>query len=354
MNQNVVNYLQENKDKFAQDDLVSQLGTAGYGEADIAEGVAVVYGGTPMPVAQTKYAGFWIRWAASFIDGLVLIIPHFIVGFIFSIMTAGIAAKVLVNIASFAVTWIYFIFMTNKYQATLGKKVVGIKVISNKSDKLTLGQIVLRETVGKLASAFILLIGYLMIAFTSRKQGLHDMIADTVVVYKDPNKKTPTWIFIIVFILPIIASIGILASIVLVSLNSARNKAQNAATKASLNMHMQKEASTINSSQSQNNARSNAQDASIKSSVSSNIVVANFYKNNNGSLIGFTPDFGTNFYDCSDKPVANISPDGKDMAIFAKLCSNPTTYFCVDMNSNSVEVDQTYAMSKKTDCGMKK
>lgn len=332
MNQNVVNYLQENKDKYAQDVLVTQLRITGYSEADIAEGIFVVYenSGAPIPAMQIKYAGFWVRYAASLIDGMIVIIPMFILGLVFALVSIGGLADlesegsgIFLRLFVSVLVWIYFIVMTKNYGATLGKKAMGIKVISDKSENLSWGQVILRETLGKIISTIILYIGYLMAGFTARKQALHDMMASTVVVYKDPNDKPKSWIIVLVIVIPFILAIiiGIFASITLVSLNSARGKAQ---------------------------------DASIKTIVSSVIPSAIIYQSEKGSLVGFVPDFGTSIQGCSGKPSVNISPDGQKMAIFAKLCSSSTTYFCVDLNSNSTEVNQVYAMSGKTDCGVKK
>jgi len=316
--------------KYAQDVLAGQLRTAGYGEIDIAEGISAVYenSGAPVPAMQIKYAGFWVRYAASLIDGMIIIIPMFILGLlVFALVSIGglgsEGSGIFLRLFVPVLIWIYFIVMTKNYGATLGKRAMGIKVISDKSENLSWGQVVLRETLGKFISAIILYIGYLMAGFTARKQGLHDMIASTVVVYKDPNKKPKGWIIGLVIAVPFVLAIiiGILASTVLISLSSARGKAQ---------------------------------DASIKASVSSAIPTAILYQDDRGSLVGFTPDFGTSLQACSGKPIVNISPDGQKMAIFAKLCSSSTKYFCADLNSNSMEVDPAYAMSEKTDCGVKK
>ncbi len=271
---------------------------------------------------QVKYAGFWIRWIANFIDGLVLIIPTIIVGLIIKFTTFGAVQSVFISISGLLVSWIYFVWMTNKYQATLGKRALGIQVVSDKSENLSLGQVILRETIGKFISMVILFIGYIMAGFTKRKQALHDKIASTLVVYKDPNKKVTVWIIVIVIIASLLilaVIIGILVSIVLVSLNSARNKAQDAATKAN---------------------------------ISSVIPVAIMYQDNRGTLKGFVPNFGVQFKKCTGNPIVNISPDGQNMAIFAKLCDpkSESKYFCDDLNSNSAEVDENYAKSGKTLC----
>lgn len=77
---------------------------------------------------------------------------------------------------------LYYAFMeSSKFQATLGKMVMGIRVVSNTGQKIDFSKALLRN-LSKILSALILGIGYIMIVFDSRKQGLHDKIADTFVV----------------------------------------------------------------------------------------------------------------------------------------------------------------------------
>ncbi|MFZ2188910.1 MAG: RDD family protein [Candidatus Moraniibacteriota bacterium] len=143
------------------------------------------------PVAtqmQVRYAGFWIRFAAAFIDGLVLSIPQAIVRVFVTVANFGEMYAITSSVLSCLVTWAYYVLMTNNYQATLGKKAVGIRVLSGNLERLTLNQVLLRETVGKLVSMLIIMIGYIMAGFTEKKRALHDIIANTVVVYNDQNK----------------------------------------------------------------------------------------------------------------------------------------------------------------------
>ncbi|MCH8054447.1 MAG: RDD family protein [Planctomycetes bacterium] len=72
---------------------------------------------------------------------------------------------------------------------TVGKYVCGIRVVDLYGQQLTFGRALGRE-VSKILSA-ILCIGYIMAAFTERKQGLHDMIASTYVVYVEPDLTVP-------------------------------------------------------------------------------------------------------------------------------------------------------------------
>lgn len=264
------------------------------------------------PMAQVEYAGFWVRYAAVFIDGLILMIPT-------ALLRLFLDESILGTLAQYAVMWAYYIFMTKNYQATLGKQALGLMVLSEKGPELTLGQLVLRETVGKLLSTFTLLIGYIMAAFTDRKRALHDMLAGTVVVYKDPSKKR-TGVIIAIIIVVVVGGmiiLGILASIVLVSLGSARGKAQ---------------------------------DAMVKSSLMSNVPSAILQLDDKGTLVGFKPA-KIQSSDCSGDPIASISPDGQDMAIFFESCTTKGKFFCIDLNSSVSEVDQSFAKGQNYSCG---
>lgn len=173
---------------------------------------------------QVEYAGFWVRFAAVLVDGLVLAIPSGIINAIFGKSLGGFLGYVLM--------WAYAIYMLNTRQATLGKMAVGLKVTTTDGGKPTVGKLALREIIGKILDIITLGIGYLMIVFTGKKQGLHDKIADTVVVY-DPTRKRRGWIVVLAVIFAVgVPIIGILAGVVLVSTNSARGKAQQAAAMA--------------------------------------------------------------------------------------------------------------------------
>lgn len=124
---------------------------------------------------EVDYAGFWIRFVASFIDGLVLTIPNVLLSFL-------IEEPALASMLSLLVFWPYYAFMeSSEGQATIGKKVMKIKVTDLNGERITFARATGRYF-AKIPSAIILLIGYLMAAFTSKKQALHDMIAGTLVL----------------------------------------------------------------------------------------------------------------------------------------------------------------------------
>ena len=78
--------------------------------------------------------------------------------------------------------WLYnAILHASRWQATLGKRAVGIIVTDLEGNRISFGKATIRFA-GKLISTFIFFLGYLTAAFTSRRQALHDMIGGTVVL----------------------------------------------------------------------------------------------------------------------------------------------------------------------------
>jgi uncharacterized RDD family membrane protein YckC len=140
---------------------------------------------TSIGAFEPEYAGFWIRFAAAFIDGIILSIPQFAIQFAMADSIAeGGAGFGLYYIIVLALNWLYFAGMeSSSNQATLGKMVVGIKVTNLEGEPINFMNATGRYF-AKLISAIILLIGYIMAAFTPKKQALHDQLAKTLVVKK--------------------------------------------------------------------------------------------------------------------------------------------------------------------------
>lgn len=194
------------------------------------------------------YAGFWIRWGALIVDSTIilgLVFAYMIAGgVLFSVVSRAFGGVIgslfglILLIGFFVFPFVYFIYLTYKQGGTWGKQLFGLAVFSGKENggSPSLGAIALRETIGKWVSGLIFNIGYIMAGFTDRKRALHDMIADTVVVCVDPSKKKNGIIVVIivaVITVPIaIIAFGIASSVLLVSLSSARDKAQEAGFKA--------------------------------------------------------------------------------------------------------------------------
>jgi len=88
-------------------------------------------------------------------------------------------------IAGLVLNWLYFtLFESSKKQATPGKLALGIIVTDMDGNSITFGRANGRYW-GKIVSSLILLIGYLMAAFTRKKQALHDIMADCLVINRE-------------------------------------------------------------------------------------------------------------------------------------------------------------------------
>lgn len=154
-------------------------------------------GASLVETINPKYAGFWIRFAASLIDGIIIGIPICIIAFILGIFSMATATDVntdvyeqsqiiliiFLYVGAFMISVLYYAGMhASKWQGTLGKMIVGIKVTDLNGRRISFGRALGRWFAMILSG--ILYIGYIMAAFTQKKQSLHDMIAGTVVVYK--------------------------------------------------------------------------------------------------------------------------------------------------------------------------
>lgn len=135
------------------------------------------------PEVQTiglQYAGFWIRFLAYIVDSIIL----WGVGFVLGFAMEGVLSEALAAVINLGLAVCYFGFMeASEYQATLGKMIVGVKVGDKNGDQLTVLNAIGRYF-GKMISALLLGIGFLMVAWDEKNQGIHDKLADTYVFYK--------------------------------------------------------------------------------------------------------------------------------------------------------------------------
>jgi uncharacterized RDD family membrane protein YckC len=123
------------------------------------------YGGPAQQfyAGTVQYAGFWLRFVASIIDGFVLVIPNLILH-----MFCGPFGFFL----SIAVGWLYFALMeSSEQQATLGKMALGLRVTDMNGNRISFGHATGRHF-AKILSFLTLLVGYMMAGFTPRKQAL--------------------------------------------------------------------------------------------------------------------------------------------------------------------------------------
>ena len=132
------------------------------------------------------YASFWQRFVAAFVDGIVVQIIAFAVAFPTGMALGAIraqdSAQLIGALIGLTVGWLYSALQeSSESRATLGKKLVGLKVVDLSGEQISFMQATGRHF-GKLISGLILLIGYLMQPFTEKKQALHDIMAGTLVI----------------------------------------------------------------------------------------------------------------------------------------------------------------------------
>ena len=134
------------------------------------------------------YGGFWRRLAAYFLDLLVVMPTLLVVEFVLrAVQLVDDQSLGVVYFISIATTWLYSALLeSSSRQATVGKMVLGIVVTDLKGERIGFGRATGRHF-AKILSTLTLGIGYVMAGFTGRRQGLHDMIAGTLVVKKDTS-----------------------------------------------------------------------------------------------------------------------------------------------------------------------
>ena len=154
-------------------------------------------------IKPVVYAGFWLRFVASLIDGIILWLLQMIItvpllGIIgisalkadsFSNEENLAAALAIIGVGMITymvliiMGWLYFALMESYKGATVGKMAMGLKVTDMEGNQINF----LRATgryFGKIVSSMILMIGYIMAGFTEKKQALHDIMANCLVVKK--------------------------------------------------------------------------------------------------------------------------------------------------------------------------
>lgn len=126
---------------------------------------------TPPTPPLLQYAGFWWRFLAWMLDNLILS-TLFVV-----FLSAGDP-----GVACVVISWLYSALMeSSRWQATLGKKACGLLVVDEETNSLTFARASGRHF-AKYISMLTMGVGFVMAAFTARKQTLHDLIAGTLVI----------------------------------------------------------------------------------------------------------------------------------------------------------------------------
>ncbi|HEY6940661.1 RDD family protein [Dokdonella sp.] len=162
-----------------------------------------------LPAGAAIHAGFWRRLTATLVDGLLIglvmgavqvAVGIGAVGGIVSAGDAGAALSTMIGSMllffafAFIGQWLYFaLFESSAMQATPGKRALGLKVVDEVGARIGFGRATGRYF-GKIVSGAIFYVGFLMAGFTERKQALHDLMASTLVVFREvqPGQPAPS------------------------------------------------------------------------------------------------------------------------------------------------------------------
>lgn len=140
------------------------------------------------------YAGFWIRFVAKIVDGLILTVINMLINFaVGAVLTTNVSnpedfsaamVPVLINgLLNWAVNIFYVVWFVGKHAATPGKMICGLKIVTPDGGRVSYLR-ALGRAFAEILSSIILCIGYIMAGFDSEKRALHDRICSTRVIKK--------------------------------------------------------------------------------------------------------------------------------------------------------------------------
>ncbi len=136
---------------------------------------------TTTQIEPVIYAGFWRRFFAAVIDGVIT----WPIG-----LTAGFVTgnDLILNISVSSIVGLIYVsvFDSSEMQATPGKEIMGLTIMTEgEHQRLTFKKALIRYLL-KIVSGAVMFLGYLIQPFTGKRQTFHDMIAETIVVKKNP------------------------------------------------------------------------------------------------------------------------------------------------------------------------
>src|SRR3989442_11469371 len=141
-------------------------------------------------LSGTQYGGFWIRFLALLVDSAILCVVA--VALLAGAVTAlGFERLPPVTFAVWLICFLYWpILHASARQATFGKAMLGLKVARLDGSRISILRSLGRE-LAKVLSSAVFMVGYIMAAFTGRKQALHDLVASTYVIREGPSRLVP-------------------------------------------------------------------------------------------------------------------------------------------------------------------
>ena len=154
----------------------------------------------PNTADKVEYAGFWLRFLAGAIDVGVEVVGALLITLAIDFVlrhfghTFGIDrwdAKVFAGFAYIPIlaigSWLYCAFTeSSSWRATLGKRLLGLQVMNLDGGRVSFGQATVRHFM-KFLSFFSLMIGFMMAGWTKRRQALHDIPTDCLVIRVPPK-----------------------------------------------------------------------------------------------------------------------------------------------------------------------
>lgn len=181
-------------DPFAARDIATRLTTPST-HLSVAGGAT---GTIALPAGAAIDAGFWRRCAAYLIDGCLIGLVCCAIQWVALQLLAtseGMSSMVAGAFAMYAflvvINWLYFALQeSSAAQATVGKRAMGIKVTDDYGRRIGFGRASGRFF-GKIISALIFNIGFMLAGWTARKQALHDMLAGSLVVFRGVESGQP-------------------------------------------------------------------------------------------------------------------------------------------------------------------
>lgn len=183
---------------------------------------------------------FWTRLAAYIIDEIIILVILFLLIFTLTLLEFG--TKGLENVIYYLVSIFYGAILIWRFGATLGKKLLKLKVVTNSYQPVSIGRALLRESIGKFISGIIFSLGFFTALIDKRRQTWHDKIAKTYVVSVNQQgemiptteetvtrkQKVTFWVLFLLAGFPIVAlSIFVITYLFIVQPHEIRGSAMN-------------------------------------------------------------------------------------------------------------------------------
>lgn len=148
---------------------------------------------------QAVYGGFFVRAGAHIIDMFLVSFLTMCIRFPLWIVSFGIPENIwsagvlfsytMKDIVLYLCGAVYYVLLTYFTGATVGKKLMNLRVVAADGGKLSLMNVIYRETIGRFLCSFVMGAGYLMAGVDREKRGLHDVLCDTRVIYGKKVKR---------------------------------------------------------------------------------------------------------------------------------------------------------------------